>query len=135
MSYIYAQQYMKASLTKESLRTTKDLLRMTKPILCNELFMFCSVVNINRNVNNQHATQRIDLIVSSNSSSWKSFHDVTQQHKACLSIEIPGLEVLNAQQYVNRRIGFLKIEFLHKLVFLSLIIGKEGCQYFQILQE
>jgi len=86
----------------------KDLLKMTKPTLCNELFVFNLVVNINRNINNQYATQRIDIIIFSNSFLQKLFRDVTQQHKACLSIGIPGLKVLNTQLYVNRRIRFLK---------------------------
>lgn len=38
---------------------------------------------------------RVDLIVVSSSPSQKSLHDMTQYHKACLSIDIPGLEVLN----------------------------------------
>ena len=95
-------------INKEFLGTMKDLLKMTKPTLCNELFVFYSVVNKNRNINNQCETQRIDLIIFSDSFSQKLFHDVTQRHKACLSIEIPGLKVLNTQLYVNRRIKFLK---------------------------
>lgn len=83
-------------------------MKMTKPTLCNELFVFYLVVNINRNINNQCATQRIDVIIFSNSFLQKLFHDVTQQHKACLSIGIPGLKVLNTQLYVNKRIRFLK---------------------------
>ena len=95
-------------INKEFLGTTKDLLKMTKPTLFNELFVFYSVVNKNKNINNQCETQRIDLTIFSNSFSQKLFHDVTQRHKVCLySIEIPGLKVLNTQLYVNRRIRFL----------------------------
>ena len=58
---------------------------MTKPTLCNELFVFNLVVNINRNINNQYATQRIDVIIFSNSFSQKLFRDVTNSIKpACL---------------------------------------------------
>ena len=45
----------------------KDLLKMAKPTLCNELFIFYLVVNINRNINSQCTTQRIDVIIFSNS--------------------------------------------------------------------
>lgn len=99
----------------------KDLLKMTKPTLCYELFVFYSVVYKNRNINNQCETQRIDLIIFSDSFSQKLFHDVTQRHKACLSIEIPGLKVLNTQLYVNRRIKFLK---------KSLKTGRKQYQFF-----